>query len=41
MNEVSPGIFVITESIRPGAVKPSVNIYMIAGPDGIIIVVML
>lgn len=36
MEEVAEGIFRITEKGAYGALKPPVNIYIIAGPDGLI-----
>lgn len=36
MDEVAQGIFRITEKGAFGAIKPPVNIYIIAGPDGLI-----
>ena len=36
MNEVYPGIFLIKEKGTFGAIKPPENIYVLAGPDGII-----
>lgn len=36
MNEIYPGIFLITEKGISGVVKPPANIYVIAGNDGLI-----
>lgn len=36
MREVYPDIFLIKEKARFGAIKPPENIYVLAGPDGII-----
>ena len=36
MKEVYPGIFLIKEKGTFGAIKPPENIYVLAGPDGII-----
>jgi len=36
MNEVYPGIFLIKEKGTFGVIKPPENIYVLAGPDGII-----
>ena len=36
MEEVYPGIFRIKERGSFGVVKPSENVYVLAGPDGVI-----
>ncbi|HNR89608.1 MAG TPA: MBL fold metallo-hydrolase [Spirochaetota bacterium] len=34
--EILPGIFIITQKGRWGVVRPAVNLYFIAGPDGLL-----